>query len=133
MEIRNKTPLEGMGRGEGSLRNTRFSSSPPHWIITSAEVAKIRAILEGLREPSQKTGLGNMLTIKQFAEKMGVATMTVQKWVEKGRIAGTTTFGGVWAIPADAPRPVDLRKTRGGAYAVPTGAKRRPGRPKKNI
>ena len=53
------------------------------------------------------------LTIDQVAEKWGVTPRRVRELCTSERIEGAVKFGFVWAIPADAERPIDKRITTG--------------------
>ncbi len=50
------------------------------------------------------------ISVKAAAEKWGISQRYVQRYCTDGRILGAVKFSGSWAIPADAPRPGDLRK-----------------------
>lgn len=51
------------------------------------------------------------ITAKQIGEKWGISERRVQLLCEQGRIAGVQRLGKSWAIPKDAEKPVDKRKT----------------------
>ena len=53
------------------------------------------------------------VTIKEMAEKWGITPRTLQIMCAEGKIQGSTKFGNVWAVPADATRPIDGRVTTG--------------------
>jgi len=53
------------------------------------------------------------LTIKEVAEKWNVTPRRVQLMCADGSLPGATKFGGVWAVPEDAERPVDGRVKTG--------------------
>lgn len=53
------------------------------------------------------------LTVKDTAEKWGLAVRTVQILCAEGKVDGATKFGDMWAIPADAVKPTDGRVTTG--------------------
>ena len=53
------------------------------------------------------------VSIKEVAEKWRLTPRRVQVLCVNGRIKGAGKIGGVWAIPADAQRPSDLRVTAG--------------------
>ena len=50
------------------------------------------------------------LTVREAARKWGVSERLTQQYCTDGRIAGARKFGGAWAIPEDAEKPVDPRK-----------------------
>ena len=52
-------------------------------------------------------------TIQETAAKWNLTERRVQKMCSDGKIKGVSKFGKVWAIPADAERPVDERITTG--------------------
>ena len=64
-------------------------------------------------------------SIRETAERWGVSQRLVQKLCTEGRIQGAQKFSGAWAIPTDAAKPEDLRRTR-----HRQGDKRRPRRPR---
>ena len=49
------------------------------------------------------------ITIKQAAEKWGLSIRRVQTMCNEGLIDGVIKFGNAWAIPYDAPKPLDHR------------------------
>ena len=49
------------------------------------------------------------LTVRETAQKWGLAPRTVQQFCTDGRIPGAQKFGTSWAIPADAEKPQDPR------------------------
>lgn len=51
---------------------------------------------------SQTAQLAGTLSIDAFAARHGVATRTVRRWLDAGRIPGATMIAGKWALPADA-------------------------------
>ena len=53
------------------------------------------------------------ITIQETAEKWGLKARRVQVMCQEGKISGAKRFGHVWAIPADAERPVDGRVKSG--------------------
>ena len=55
------------------------------------------------------------LSIRETAEKWGVSQRRVNQFCAEGRIQGAKKFGGAWAIPADADKPGDPRRTGGQA------------------
>lgn len=59
------------------------------------------------------------LTARQAAEKWGLAPRTVQQLCTQGRIPGAQKFGKSWAIPANAARPEDLRRSKQEPTAPP--------------
>lgn len=53
----------------------------------------------------------NYITSKQFAERVGVAHITVRKWIERGKIKAEKA-GGMWLIHEEEARvPSDRRKS----------------------
>ena len=57
------------------------------------------------------------LTVRETAEKWNLSERTVQQLCTQGRISGAQKFGKSWAIPADAEKPGDPRRT--GKQAAP--------------
>ena len=51
-------------------------------------------------------------SIRETAERWGVSQRLVQKLCTEGRIQGAQKFSGAWAIPTDAAKPEDLRRSR---------------------
>lgn len=51
------------------------------------------------------------ISIAQAAEKWGITRRRVQVLCAQDRIPGLTKFGKAWAIPRDAEKPADARKT----------------------
>lgn len=52
------------------------------------------------------------ISTQQAAVKWCISERRVQQLCEQGRIDGVLRFSCVWAIPKDAPKPQDPRKTR---------------------
>lgn len=52
------------------------------------------------------------ISIAEAAEKWGITRRRVQVLCNEGRIPGLTKFGKAWAIPKDAEKPADARKTK---------------------
>jgi hypothetical protein len=52
------------------------------------------------------------ITPKEASQKWGVSERRIQKLCEEGRIDGVVRFGKMWAIPKDAEKPTDRRKTK---------------------
>jgi hypothetical protein len=52
------------------------------------------------------------ITAKQAGIKWCITERRVQILCEQGRIIGVQRLGNVWAIPSDAQKPEDARKTR---------------------
>lgn len=53
------------------------------------------------------------MTLKEAAEKCGVARRRVNYYCAGRRISGAVKMAGVWLIPKDAEKPVDMRTKRG--------------------
>ena len=51
------------------------------------------------------------ISTQEAAKKWGITDRRVQKLCEQGRIEGVVRFSRVWAIPKDAPKPKDPRKS----------------------
>jgi len=52
------------------------------------------------------------ISIAKAAEKWGITRRRVQVLCAQDRIPGLTKFGKAWAIPKDAEKPTDARKTK---------------------
>ncbi len=51
------------------------------------------------------------MTAKEAALKWGISERRVQVLCEQGRIEGVQRLGKTWAIPKQAVKPADARKT----------------------
>lgn len=51
----------------------------------------------------------DFMTIREAAEKWNLSVRRVQIMCNDGNIDGAVKFGGVWAIPIEAKKPVDKR------------------------
>ncbi|QNK39791.1 DNA-binding protein [Caproicibacter fermentans] len=51
------------------------------------------------------------ISVRQAAEKREISERRIQKLCEENRVAETVRFGHAWAIPKDARKPADKRKT----------------------
>jgi hypothetical protein len=49
------------------------------------------------------------ISTKEASEKWGISERRIQKLCEDNRIPGVVRFSRVWAIPKDAPKPMDSR------------------------
>lgn len=52
------------------------------------------------------------LSIREAAEKWGVSERRINQYCAEGRIPGAQRIGKAWAIPADAQKPGDPRRTQ---------------------
>ncbi|QGJ97480.1 DNA binding protein [Microbacterium phage Azizam] len=52
-------------------------------------------------EPAKRPAT-SMISIDAFAAQRKVATRTVRRWLDAGRITGATKVAGKWLLPADA-------------------------------
>ncbi len=50
------------------------------------------------------------ISVSDAAEKFNISKRRVQLLCEQGRIEGANRMGGVWLIPANAPKPTDARR-----------------------
>lgn len=66
------------------------------------------------------------ITVREAAQKWEISQRLAQQYCTDGRIAGACKFGGAWAIPADAERPADLRRTRRRERRAPPAAEPAP-------
>ncbi len=51
------------------------------------------------------------LSVKEMAKKWGISERYVQRCCMEGRIEGAVKFSGAWALPVNARKPEDLRRT----------------------
>ncbi len=61
----------------------------------------------------------NYLSIREASEKWGVSERRINQYCAEGRIPGAQRFGKSWAIPDDAEKPGDPRRTRQQAEPAP--------------
>ena len=59
------------------------------------------------------------LSVREAAEKWNVSGRRVNQYCAEGRIPGAQKFGKLWAIPADAEKPKDPRRSRKEADSAP--------------
>lgn len=52
------------------------------------------------------------ISIAEAAEKWGITRRRVQVLCNQGRIPGLAKLGKAWAIPKDAEKPADARKSK---------------------
>lgn len=52
------------------------------------------------------------ISIAEAAEKWGITPRRVQVLCNQGRIPGVAKLGRAWAIPKDAEKPTDARKSK---------------------
>ena len=52
------------------------------------------------------------ITAKEAATKWCISERRVQVLCEQGRVEGVQRLGKAWAIPNDAKKPIDMRKTK---------------------
>ncbi len=62
------------------------------------------------------------MTVKEAAQKWGISERQAQQLCTAGRVEGAAKFGGAWAIPSDAAKPTDPRRTSEGEDALPASA-----------
>ena len=53
------------------------------------------------------------MTLKETSEKWGVSSRQINYYCTDGRIPGTVKTAGVWLIPKEAEKPVDMRMKQG--------------------
>ena len=85
----------------------------------NAEKAELRTLAGGAVFPAPADRCAEVFgkagaawTVTETAERWGVSQRLVQKLCTEGRIQGAQKFSGAWAIPTDAAKPEDLRRTR---------------------
>ena len=72
------------------------------------------------------------LSLREAAEKWGVSERRINQYCAEGRIPGAQRVGKAWAIPADAEKPGDPRRTRRQGKTAPARCRfRRADRPNK--
>ena len=54
----------------------------------------------------------NLISVKETAEKWGIAPRRVQLLCNENRIPGAQRVGNYWVIPEDAEKPEDARKKK---------------------
>ena len=54
----------------------------------------------------------DFISIAEAAERWGITRRRVQVLCAQGRIPGLTKFGKAWAIPQNAEKPSDRRKSK---------------------
>lgn len=62
------------------------------------------------------------LSVRETAEKWGVSERRINQYCAEGRITGAQKFGKSWAVPADAEKPQDPRRTRRQVKSAPAQA-----------
>ncbi len=50
------------------------------------------------------------LTVKEAGIKWGIGSRMVTIYCANGRIKGAVKKGNLWLVPADTPKPVDMRR-----------------------
>ena len=67
------------------------------------------------------------ITVREAAAQWNISVRLAQRYCIDGRIAGAVKFGGAWAIPADAQKPIDPRREQkrpdGQGKSSPRGVK----------
>lgn len=53
------------------------------------------------------------MTLREASEKWGISTRQINYYCTEDRIPGTVKMAGVWLIPKDAEKPVDMRTKQG--------------------
>ena len=57
-------------------------------------------------------GIVGYISIREASYKWNVSERRVTQYCAQGRIPGVSRFGRSWAIPADAKKPSDPRKSK---------------------
>ena len=63
--------------------------------------------------------MNGYLSLREMAEKWGVSERRINQYCTQGRIPGAQKFGKSWAIPEDARKPEDPRRSRNKVPARP--------------
>ena len=53
------------------------------------------------------------MTLREASEKWGISTRQINYYCTEDRIPGAVKMAGVWLIPKDAEKPVDMRTKQG--------------------
>ena len=53
------------------------------------------------------------MTLKETSEKWGVSVRQINYYCAGGRSPGAVKMAGVWLLPKDAEKPVDMRTKQG--------------------
>ena len=53
------------------------------------------------------------MTLKEASEKWGISTRQINYYCTEDRILGAVKMAGVWLLPKDAEKPVDMRTKQG--------------------
>ena len=53
------------------------------------------------------------MTLKEVSEKWGVSSRQINYYCTDGRIPGAVKMAGVWLVPKDAVKPIDVRTKQG--------------------
>ena len=53
------------------------------------------------------------MTLKETSEKWGVSVRQINYYCAGSRIPGAVKMAGVWLLPKDAEKPVDMRTKQG--------------------
>ena len=53
------------------------------------------------------------MTLKETSEKWGVSVRQINYYCAGGHIPGAVKMAGVWLLPKDAEKPVDMRTKQG--------------------
>lgn len=56
--------------------------------------------------------MNQYLSLRETAEKWGVSERRINQYCAEGRIPGAQKIGNAWAVPTDAEKPKDPRRTR---------------------
>ena len=62
------------------------------------------------------------MTLKEAAEKWGVTPRRVNYYCAGGRIPGAVKMAGIWLIPKDAEKPIDMGECSGDSHRRADGA-----------
>ena len=53
------------------------------------------------------------MTLREASEKWGISTRQINYYCTEDRILGAVKMAGVWLLPKDAEKPVDMRTKQG--------------------
>ena len=53
------------------------------------------------------------MTLREASEKWGISTRQINYYCTENRILGAVKMAGVWLLPKDAEKPVDMRTKQG--------------------
>lgn len=86
-----------------------------YYISSASTLEKLRIFVYnvfGLFHAVGGVTMNGYISIREASYKWGVSERRVNQYCSLGRIPGAERFGRSWAIPSDAKKPSDLRKSQ---------------------